>query len=98
MLKNFLLAGGTDNEDFRFPLRHLKIKLDKELIQIGYMDKDAADAHMATEKLTFKAINHTASLAYRRQLDLGDCPPAKNASDSKAPPAGYGAHLAQTQE
>ena len=61
MLKNFLLAGGTDNEDFRFPLRHLKIKLDKELIQIGYMDKDAADAHMATEKLTFKAINHTAS-------------------------------------
>jgi hypothetical protein len=46
MLKNYLLGGGTDNEDFRFQLRHLKMKLDKELINIGFMDKDAADTHM----------------------------------------------------
>ena len=98
MLKNYLLGGGADNEDFRFPLRLLKIKLDEQLIQIGYMDKAAADAHMLTEKLHYKDINNGATKTYRKQKDLGQWPPAKNASDSKAPPAGYGAHLAQTQE
>ena len=98
MLKNYLLGGGADNEDFRFPLRLLKIKLDEELIQIGYMDKDAADAHMVQKKLHYKDINNGATKTYRKQSDLGQWPPAKNASDSKAPPAGYGAHLAQTKE
>jgi hypothetical protein len=98
MLKNYLLGGGADNEDFRFPLRLLKLKLDEQLIQIGYMDKDAADAHMVKEKLHYKDINNGATKTYRKQSDLGQWPPAKNASDSKAPPAGYGAHLAQTKE
>jgi hypothetical protein len=98
MLKNYLEGGGEGNEDFRFPLRLLKMELDKELIQIGYMDKDAADAHMVKNKLHYKDINTGATKTYRKQSDLGQWPPAKNASDSKAPPAGYGAHLAQTKE
>jgi hypothetical protein len=56
MLKSYLLAGGTDNEDYRFGLRVLKIKLDEELLAIGYMDKPQADAHMIQEKLLPKAI------------------------------------------
>jgi hypothetical protein len=98
MLKNYLQGGGVDNEDFRFTLRLLKMKLDEQLIQIGYMDKAAADAHMVKEKLHYKDINNAATKTYRKQSDLGQWPPAKNASDSKAPPAGYGAHLAQTKE
>jgi hypothetical protein len=98
MLKNYLLGGGADNEDFRFPLRLLKMKLDEELIQIGYMDKDAADAHMVSQNLHYKDINNGATKTYRKQSDLGQWPPAKNASDSKAPPAGYGAHLAQAKD
>jgi hypothetical protein len=54
MLKSYLLAGGTDNEDFRFGLRMLKTKLDDELLAIGYMDKSQADAHMAAHKLHYK--------------------------------------------
>jgi hypothetical protein len=46
MLKSYLLAGGTDNEDYRFGICVLKIKLDEELLAIGYMDKPQADAHM----------------------------------------------------
>ncbi len=51
MLKSYLLAGGTDNEDYRFSLRGLKAKLEDELLAIGYMDKSQADSHMVTNKL-----------------------------------------------
>jgi hypothetical protein len=94
MLKSYLLAGGTDNEDFRFGLRMLKTKLDDELLAIGYMDKSQADAHMVARKLHYKDINSVATKAYRKQFDRGEWPPAKNLPDSRAPPAGYGAHIA----
>jgi hypothetical protein len=96
MLKSYLLAGGTDNEDYRFGLRMLKTKLDDELLAIGYMDKAQADTHMATHKLHYKDISSVATKAYRKQFDRGEWPPAKNLPDSKAPPAGYGANIAET--
>ncbi|KAI2508244.1 hypothetical protein MHU86_6173 [Fragilaria crotonensis] len=49
MLKTFLLAGGSGNEDFRFQLRATKQKLDQALLDIGYKEKSAAQAHMVTE-------------------------------------------------
>ena len=39
MLKAYLVAGGTNNEDFRYSLRGLKSRLDDELLAIGYMEK-----------------------------------------------------------
>jgi hypothetical protein len=96
MLKNYLLGGGADNKDLRFPFCLLKMKLDEALIQIGYMDKATADAHMMKEKLHYKDINSGATKTYRKQSDLGQCPPANNASDSK-PPSGFRANLAQTE-
>ena len=57
MLKAFLLAGGTDNEDFRWSLRGMESKLDDELLAIDYMDKAQADAHMTRSKLHYKDIN-----------------------------------------
>ena len=97
MLKTFLLAGGIDNEDFRWSLRGLKSKLDDELLAIGYMGRDQADAHMVRSKLTYKDINAAATKAYRKQKDRGEWPPAKNLPDSKAPPTGYGANVAETK-
>ena len=98
MLKCYLLAGGTDNEDYRFGLRMLKTKLDDELLAIGYMDKDKAEAHMSLHKLNYKDINSAATKAYRKQFDRGEWPPAKNVPDSKAPPAGYGANVAEVPQ
>jgi hypothetical protein len=94
MLKSYLLAGGTDNEDYRFGLRMLKTKLNDELLAIGY--KAQADAHMTTHKLHYKDINSATTKVYRKQFDRSEWPPAKNLPDSKSPPAGYGAHVAET--
>ncbi|KAI2509955.1 hypothetical protein MHU86_4520 [Fragilaria crotonensis] len=48
MLKTFLLAG-AGNEDFRFPLRSTKQRLDQALLDIGYKEKSGAHAHMVAE-------------------------------------------------
>ncbi|KAI2495284.1 hypothetical protein MHU86_19255 [Fragilaria crotonensis] len=41
MLKTSLLAGGAGNEDFRFPLRSTKQRLDQALLDIGYKESQA---------------------------------------------------------
>jgi hypothetical protein len=60
------------------------------------MDKAQADAHMAKHKLHYKDINSAATKAYPKQFDRSEWPPAKNLPDSRSPPAGYGAHVAET--
>jgi hypothetical protein len=94
MLKSYLLAGGVDNEDYRFGLRLLKLKLDEELLNIGYMDKPQADSHMTKEELAYKDVIASAIKPNRKQLDRGEWPPAKNLPDAKAPPSSFGANLA----
>ena len=64
MLKNFLLAGGPGNEDFRHPLRDLKLRLSQALLDIGYKDKAAANKYMVEHKLTFKDICEQAKSTY----------------------------------
>ena len=91
MVKSFLTAGGDDNESFRFPLRVLKTKLDEALLHIRFMAKKDADAHIITEKLTFRDICRIAESEYKLQKDRGEWPPARNTKDGKAPPRGYGA-------
>ena len=98
MIKTYLTAGGTDNEDYRFSLRMLKSKLDDELLAIGYMDKTQADDHMIKHKLHYKDINDAATKAYRKQHDRGEWPPAKHLPDSKTPPSGYGANIMESSK
>jgi hypothetical protein len=81
MLKIYLAAGGTDNEDYRFLLCGSKSKLEDELLAIGYMDKAQADRHMVAKKLHYKDINAVATKAYRMQFDRGEWPPSKNLPD-----------------
>ena len=91
MLKAFLLAGGSGNEDYRFPLRSLEQKLDKALLDIGYKEKSAgAQAHMVSEKLTYQDICREAEDAYRTQYDRKEWPPASTAPDTCAPSATFG--------
>ena len=90
MLKIFLLAGGSGNEDFRFPLRSVKQKLEQALLDIGFKDKEAANLHMQMNKLTYKDICAHAEDAYRTLFDRKEWPPARHTRDSKAPPAAFG--------
>ncbi|KAI2490670.1 hypothetical protein MHU86_23913 [Fragilaria crotonensis] len=90
MLKIFLLAGGSGNEDFRFPLRSVKQNLEQALLDIGFKDKEAANLHMQVNKLTYKDICAHAEDAYRTLFDRKEWPPARHTRDSKAPPAAFG--------
>ncbi|KAI2498513.1 hypothetical protein MHU86_15973 [Fragilaria crotonensis] len=90
MLKTFLLAGGSGNEDFRFQLRATKQKLDQALLDIGYKEKSAAQTHMVTEKLTYQDICRQAEDAYRLQYDRKEWPPASHATDTRVPSATFG--------
>ena len=90
MLKTFLIAGGSGNEDFRFQLRATKQKLDQALLDIGYKEKSAAQAHMVAKKLTNQDIYRQAEDAYRLQYDRKEWPPASHATDTCAPSATLG--------
>ena len=39
MMNIFLLAGGSGNKDFRFPLRAKKQKLEQALLDVGFKEK-----------------------------------------------------------
>ena len=86
MLKTFLLAGGAQNEDFRFALRSTKQKLDQALLDIGYKEKRGAHAHMVvTKTLTFQDICRHAEDACPMHFDRKEWPPVSHAPDVRAP-------------
>ena len=87
MLKTFLLAGGSKNEDHRYPLRAIKQELDKALLEIGYNEKNAATRHMIEKKLTYQDICRSAEDAYRTvYYNRREWPPARNVRDSRLYP------------
>ena len=90
MIKIFLLAGGTGNEDFRFPLRSTKQRLEQALLDIGFKEKTAANDHMVSLKLTYKDVCTQAEDTYRTLYDRKEWPPARSVRDSKAPPTAFG--------
>ena len=96
MLKTFLLAGGAGNEDFRFPLRATKQRLNQALLDIGYKEKSGAQAHMVAEKLTYQDICRQAEDVYRTQYDRKEWPPSSNKPDPRAPNATFG-NLAESE-
>jgi hypothetical protein len=87
MLTTFLLAGGSGNEDFRFPLCLVKHRLEQALLDIGFKHKEAANLHIQEQKLTYKYICTHAEDTYRTLHDCVEWPPACHARDLKAPPA-----------
>jgi hypothetical protein len=89
MLKIFLIAGGTNNGNYQFPLRLLKKELNEALLVIPHMSRTDADKFMIKENLTYKHICTLAEDEYRSQLDLDEWPPGRHAKDSKALPSGF---------
>jgi hypothetical protein len=87
MLKIFLLAGGSGNEDYCFPLRSVKQKLEQALLDMGFKDKEAANLHMQVNKLPNKDICTHAEDAYRMLIDRKAWPPAQHTCNSTAPAA-----------
>ncbi len=92
MLKVFLEAGGRSNESYRFELRLMKRSLDAELLTVAHMSRDDADKYMATKSLTYKHICIKAEDEYHKQRDNNEWPPARHATDSRAPPGNFGAN------
>ena len=90
MLDSFMEAGGSNNEDFRYPLRALKVKLGDALLAIGYMSREDARKHMASLKLNYKDICTTAVDQYRSQLDNQRWPPSRGVTDTRTPPSAFG--------
>jgi hypothetical protein len=90
MLKTFLLAGESGNEDFRFQLRATKQKLDQVLLDIGYKEKSAAQAHMMSGKLTYQDVCRQAEDTFRLQYDRKEWPPASHSTDTRVPSATFG--------
>ena len=48
MLTTIMDGGGKNNEDFKYPLRSLKKKLDKKLLEIRHLPYHEADEAMAS--------------------------------------------------
>jgi hypothetical protein len=91
MLNTFLDAGGAGSEDFRYPLRILKLKLEEALLSISFMSPKDAITKMQKEGLTYKAICNKAVEKYCAQYDENKkWPPARNVKDPKAPPLNFG--------
>lgn len=90
MLDAFLEGGGSGNEDFRYPLRGLKEHLVKELLKAGHMNALDANKHLMKEGLTYRDVCRQVVDVYRNQFDNQKWPPARHATDSKAPPSSFG--------
>ena len=90
MLNKIMEAGGGSNEDFRHPLRSLKINLNKKLLKIRHMDYNSAHAAMITDELDVQSILQEAKDEYRALYDDKRWPAASHAKDSKAMNRNYG--------
>ena len=82
-MKIFRLAKGTGNEDFRFPIRASKQKLEEALLFIGFKENAAANAHVMSLKLAYKDIYTQAEYTFRVLFDRKEWHAAHNIRDSK---------------
>ena len=87
MLTTIMEAG---NEEFRYPLRDLKLRLKKKLLNINHLTYDAAHQELVQDELDTQSILTEAKRLYREQHDDGAWPAAQHASDSKALNKNYG--------
>ena len=90
MLNRIMEAGGSSNEDFRFPLRNLKEKLEKKLLSIRHMSYHDAHTKMVKDDLDVESVLKEAKDQYSKLFDDKKWPAASHAKDSKAMSQSYG--------
>jgi hypothetical protein len=62
------------------------------------MDSEAQGKYMASNGLTYREICSKAEDEWRKLYDDGKWGPAKTKTDSRRPPTGFGANIAETEE
>jgi hypothetical protein len=97
MLTTILDAGGNGNENFKFPLRLIKLKLEEQLLKVRHLSYNDARTKMAEAKLDVQSILKTAKDQYRIAYDNNRWPAALDAKDSKAIRRNYGSVNALVQ-
>ncbi|CAJ1940544.1 unnamed protein product [Cylindrotheca closterium] len=86
MVDNFLEASRAEHNSYRHEMLNVSAKMNKALIEIGYMDKEAAAQHLEAEELTHEHICDKAEDAYRTLFDKHQWPAARpTIRDSKTP-------------
>ena len=60
MISTIMEAGGTDNKDFRFPLRDIKQKLKKKLLEICHLNHTNAHCAMVDADLAVQSMTKAA--------------------------------------
>ncbi|CAJ1959927.1 unnamed protein product [Cylindrotheca closterium] len=86
MVDNFLEASRAEHNSYRHEMLNVSAKMNKALIEIGYMDKEAAAQHLEAEELTHEHICDKAEDAYRTLFDKHQRPAARpTIRDSKTP-------------
>ena len=101
MLNTIMTAGGDSQEaeDFRYPLRDIKQKLNTQLLTIRHMDYHSATTSMNNVELDVQSVLEVAKDEYRKIHDEGKWPAASNAKDSKAMNKNYGnVNMAASQD
>ena len=90
MLNAIMEAGGTTNEDFKHPLREIKIKLNKKLLEMRHLTHDEKHRAMVKDNLDVKSLLTDAKDECRTLLDDNKWPAAMNVKDNKALNSNYG--------
>ena len=90
MLNTIMQAGGTVNEDFRYPLREIKSKLDCKLLAVRHMNYIDAHSAMVAEELDVQSVLKAAKKEYRTLYDDDKWPAAAHAKDTKSMNGNYG--------
>ncbi|CAJ1959920.1 unnamed protein product [Cylindrotheca closterium] len=76
MLDGYLKAGPKDHNLYCHNLLSESQKLERALLDIGYMYRTAADVHVASERLTYEDVSDLAEDNYRKLKDKGEWTPA----------------------
>ena len=92
MLDTIMDAGGSGKggEDFRYPLRAVKAKLETKLLKTRHMDYVDQHLSMVQDELDVTNILKVAKDKYRTMLSEGQWAAAAHAKDSKAMNKNYG--------
>ena len=90
MLQTIMEGGGANNEDFKHPLRSIKMKLNKALLSIRHKSYEKKQKKLVEDKLDVRSILELAKDEYHWLLDDGKWPAATHNRDSKAINRNYG--------
>jgi len=99
MLDQMMEAGGKANEDFRHPLRTIRMALNKKLLEVRHMNYEDANKSMVNDELDVRSITMQAKELYRTLYEDNKWPAAAHAKDAKGINQNYGTvNMADTNQ